>query len=117
MWIEKLNKKELLQMHKFLIMEDTQKIETSKIKQGVAITAYENWPYEDGSPDYVPTEYVYKDYDYIDYDTSDTGHWKTVGEYRQFMTQRFGIEYVKAMVKEMLNVDITAIILRTDNDK
>lgn len=117
MWIEKLNNKELLQMHRFVMTEETGRIKVTRRKQKVAITAYENWPDEDGTPEYVPTEYVYTDYNYVDYDTSDPNHWKTVGRYRQFMAQRFGIEYVKAMVKEMLNVDITEIIRRTNDDK
>jgi len=110
MWIDKLSNKELLQMHKFVMTEDTKKIKATKRKNGVAVTAYENWPYEDGTPEYVPTEYVYTDYDYTNYDTSDPNHWKTVGKYRQFMTKRFGAEYVQAMVKEMLNVDIKEVL-------
>lgn len=110
MWIEKLNNKELLQMHKLVMMEDTKKIKATKRKNEVAVTAYENWPYEDGTPDYVPTEYLYEDYDYIDYDTSDTGHWRTVGKYRQYLAKRFGAEYIQAMVKDLLNVDITEVI-------
>ena len=110
MWIEKLSNKELLQMHRSAIIEDTKNIDVTKTSEGIYITAYENCPYDDGTPAYVPTQYLYTDYDYVDYDTSDPNHWETAGRYRQYMAKRFGSEYVQAMVKKMLNVDITKVI-------
>ena len=106
MWIEKLNKEELLELHKSVILEDTQSIDIAKIEEGISVTAYENWPYEDGTPAYIPTNYIYTDYDYIDYDTSDPYHVETVGKYRDFMLKKFGQEYLKSIVKEILGMEI-----------
>lgn len=110
MWIQKLTEKELLELHRYVFTDDTSKIEVSEDDDQIAIEAYENWPYEDGTPAYVPTQYVYTDYDYIDYDTSDPSHWETVGRYREFLCRKFGIEYLYDMIKKCLNLDVNKIM-------
>ena len=110
MWIQKLTEKELLELHRYVFMNDTSKIEVSEDDDRIAIDAYENWPYEDGSPAYIPTFYEYMDFDYKCYDTSDYDHEETAGRYREFLCRKFGIKYLHDMVKECLHLDVNAIM-------
>lgn len=105
-WINKLSNEELLELHRYAVCPDTNSIDDLYIDEEdgcIDIDFNENWPYEDGTPSYVPTNYRYYDFDYENYDT---GGEPTNGAYRTWMVKRFGKEYINDMLHRKLGVDI-----------
>ena len=108
-WVDKLSPKELLELHKSVVCNDTDGIEEiyRDIESNhINIDFNENWPYEDGTPCYVPTGYRYYDFDYENCDTSGEPN---NGAYRTWMAKRFGKEYINDMLRRKLNVDTEAL--------
>ena len=98
-WINKLSKKDLLQLHNDVICEDTLKefefdksINKITDEAEVECTFMENWNSED-EPEYIPTNYTFKDYEYIDWETSG-GDWDDQAKYRTWLAKHFGIPYI-----------------------
>ena len=119
-WINKLSKAELLELHKFAVCADTNGIDDLYVDRDgnyidhIDIDFSENWPYEDGTPRYVPTKYLYYDFDYDDCDTSGEPN---NGAYRTWLAKRFGKEYINDMLRRKLGVDVEALKeLERDSD-
>ena len=105
-WIDKLSKAELLELHKSVVCADTNGINELYVERDsnyIDIDFNENWPYEDGTPSYIPTNYRYYDFDYEDCDTSGEPN---NGAYRTWMAKRFGKEYINDMLRRKLGVDM-----------
>lgn len=108
-WIDKLSPKELLELHKSVVYDDTDGIDgiyRDRESNHINIDFSENWPYEDGMPNYMPTNYRYYDFDYEDCDTN--GELNN-GAYRTWLAKRFGKEYIKDMLRKKLGVNIEVL--------
>ena len=108
-WINKLSPKELLELHKSVVCADTNGINELYVDREcdyINIDFNENWPYEDGSPEYLSTNYRYYDFGY---DDCDTGGTPNNGAYRTWLAKRFGKEYINDMLRRKLGVDIEAL--------
>lgn len=103
-WVSKLTDENILAIHRSVICPDTKYVDTYTNKEDkcVEVTAYENWPYEDGTPAYVPTEYRYYDTRYEDWDTNGEEH---NGAYRKELIKIFGKEYFVDMVARLTKLD------------
>ena len=104
-WIDKLSPKELLELHKSVAYDDTDGIDgiyRDRESNHINIDFNENWPYEDGTPSYIPTNYRYYDFDYDDCDTNGEPN---NGAYRTWLAKRFGKEYINDMLRRKLGVD------------
>lgn len=108
-WINKLSPKEILELHKYAVYDDINGIDRiyrDRESNYINIDFSENWPYEDGTPSYIPTNYLYYDFDYEDYDTDGEPN---NGAYRTWLAKRFGKEYINDMVHRKLGVDIKVL--------
>lgn len=116
-WIDKLSPKELLELHKSVVYDDTDGIDEiyrDRESNHINIDFNENWPYEDGTPCYVPTNYRYYDFGYEDCDTNGEPN---NGAYRTWLAKRFGKEYINDMLRRKLGVDTEVLkALERDSD-
>lgn len=102
-WVNKLTNEDVLNIHRKVICSDTESVDVERENSGyIYVTAYENWPYEDGTPAYIPTNYTYYDTEYIDYDTSGVIN---NGKYRQELAKILGKEYLLDLFATLSEMD------------
>lgn len=104
-YVQKLKKEDVLNIHRKVVCSDTQDVEIEEWYAGIRVTAYENWPEEDGTPAYVPTEYFYFDTRYKDWDTS-RGGLEVNGKYRQELANIFGKEYLLQLLSTLSGIEV-----------
>lgn len=102
-WINRLSDKELLAMHTEAVCGDTANIVEKYYdadEDCFYIEFLENWPDENGSPNYVPTAYHYYDYNCRCFDSTVNIH-----AYIEWLIKKFGKHYIAAMLTDKYRLD------------
>lgn len=105
-WINKLSEQELLELHKAVVCKDTKDINgILEVSTGsyLDIDFMENWYYNDGTSEYIPTNYHYYDFGY---DNCDISGDPDDGAYCTWLARHFGKEYVNDLLWYKLDMKI-----------
>lgn len=113
-WLNKLTKEELIELHEYVfgkglvndleVWHDDDNFDS----EFISITVKENgWEGDNGKDETIDTDYELEDFDgYTIIDWAGTGNNNYKIDFRMWMINRFGTEYVDELVKETLGLNL-----------